>query len=117
LINALKTGKEVVVTNKNSKRDYLYVDDFVNLVKNILQDNHKSEIFNVGTGTSHSFEEVIAIIEKISKKKLNISYITDKKTFIPEIRADITKITNATKWMPIVQLEDGLRLTLQPLSS
>jgi nucleoside-diphosphate-sugar epimerase len=116
LIDALKTGKEVVVTNKNSKRDYLYIDDFVSLIKKVLQNNHKFEIFNVGTGTSHSFEEVVAIIEKISKKKLNISYNMDKKTFIPEIRADITKITNATKWTPTTQLEDGLRLTLQSLS-
>jgi UDP-glucose 4-epimerase len=117
LIDALKTGKNVVVTNKNSKRDYLYIDDFVSLVKKVLQNNYKFEIFNVGTGRSHSFEEVVKIIEKISKKKLNISYDTDKKTFIPEIRADITKITNATKWIPMTQLEDGLRSTLQSLSS
>jgi UDP-glucose 4-epimerase len=117
LIDSLKTGKRVVVTNKNSKRDYLYIDDFVSLVKKVLQNNHKFEIFNVGTGTSYSFEEVIKTIEKITKKKLNISYNTDKKTFIPEIRADITKITNATKWIPTTQLEDGLRLTLQSLSS
>ncbi|HZS73498.1 MAG TPA: NAD-dependent epimerase/dehydratase family protein [Candidatus Nitrosotalea sp.] len=117
LIDALKTNKKVIVTNKNSKRDYLYIDDFVSLVKKVLQNNYKFEIFNVGTGRSHSFEEVVKIIEKISKKKLNISYDIDKKTFIPEIRADITKITNATKWIPMTQLEDGLRSTLQPLSS
>lgn len=113
LIDALKTGKEITITNKNSKRDYLYIDDFVNLVKKVLQNNYKFEIFNIGTGTSHSFEQVIKTIEKITKKKINISYNTDKKTFIPEIRADITKITNATKWIPTTQLEDGLQLTLK----
>lgn len=114
LIDALKTDKEVIVTNKNSKRDYLYIDDFVNLVRKILQNNYKFEIFNIGTGRSYSFEEIVRIIEKISNKKLNISYSTDKRTYIPEIRADITKITNAINWTPITNLEDGLRLTLQP---
>ena len=114
LIDSLKTGEKVVVTNKSSKRDYLFIDDFVRLVEKVLQYNHKFEIFNVGTGTSHSFEEVIKTIEKMSKKKLNISYNTDKKSYIPEIRADITKITNAIDWTPITCLEDGLRLTLQP---
>lgn len=114
LIDSLKTGKRIVVANKKSKRDYLFIDDFVRLVEKILRYNQKFEIFNVGTGTAHSFEEVIKTIEKITRKKLNISYHNDMKTFIPEIRADITKITKATGWTPITRLEEGLRLTLQP---
>ena len=113
LIDSLKTGKRVVVTNKKSKRDYLFIGDFVRLVEKILQCDQKFEIFNVGTGTAHSFEEVIRAIEKIAEKKLNISYRNDMKTFIPEIRANITKISKATGWTPITCLEDGLRLTLQ----
>ena len=114
LIYSLKTGKRMVVTNKKSKRDYLFIDDFVRLVEKILQRDQKFEIFNVGSGISHSFEEVIRTIEKITKKKLNISYLNDMKTFIPEIRADIKKITKATGWTPSTSLEDGLRLALQP---
>ncbi|MHA7733106.1 NAD-dependent epimerase/dehydratase family protein [Nitrosopumilus sp. S6] len=113
LIESAKTGKRVLIVNKNSKRDFLYVDDFVDLILKIINHDWKFEIFNIGTGMSFSFEDIINKIEDITAKKLNLDYTEDKNTAINEIKADITKIQEKTNWKPKIKFEEGLRKMLR----
>jgi len=113
LINAVKTGKKITIVNKNSKRDFLYIDDFVDLILKIKDYNCKFEIFNVGTGISFSFNDVIKKIEYITSKKLNLGYLEDDKTFIGNIQADISKIKGKLNWKPKIEFEEGLKKILK----
>ena len=112
LINAVRSGKKLDIVNKDSKRDFLHVDDFVELILKTIDYNSKLEIFNVGSGLSYSFEDIITKIEKISKNKLDIHYDTDKN-FIEDIVADISKIKSKLHWEPRIKIDDGLRKTLE----
>ena len=112
LINAVRSGKKLDIVNKDSKRDFLHVDDFVELVLKTIDYNSKLEIFNVGSGLSYSFEDIITKIEKISKNKLDIHYDTDKN-FIEDIVADISKIKSKLHWEPRIKIDDGLRKTFE----
>jgi UDP-glucose 4-epimerase len=66
LINSIKTGEKITIINKDSKRDFLYIDDFVELIFEIKNYDYKFEIFNIGTNRSYSFLEIIKKVEKIS---------------------------------------------------
>ena len=112
LINAVRSGKKLDIVNKDSKRDFLHVDDFVELILKTIDYNSKLEIFNVGSGLSYSFEDIITKIEKISKNKLDIHYDTDKN-FIEDIVADISKIKSKLDWEPRIKIDDGLRKTFE----
>ena len=113
LINAVKTNEKITIVNKNSKRDFLYIDDFVDLILKIKDYNCKFEIFNVGTGISFSFYDVIKKIEYITSKKLNLDYLEDDKTFIGNIQADISKIKEKLNWKPKIEFEEGLKKMLK----
>jgi UDP-glucose 4-epimerase len=113
LVNSVKNGEKTTIENKSSRRDFLYIDDFVDLILRIKDYDSKYEIFNVGSGVSYSFEDVVNKIEKITSKKINIDYNDNKETFIPEVTADISKIKNKTDWQPRVTFDDGLRKTLE----
>jgi nucleoside-diphosphate-sugar epimerase len=113
LINALKTGREITIINKNSKRDFLFVDDFVDAVIKILDLDVRFEIFNVGSGISYSFIEIMQKMEQITGKKFHANYTDNKSEFINEIRADITKIKKHINWNPVINLEKGLRILLE----
>ncbi len=108
LFNALKKDKKLVITNKSSKRDFLYIDDFVDLILKIKDYTSKLEIFNVGSGISFSFEEIIKKIENNSSKKLKVDYEEDE-SFIEDIRADISKIKKTVNWQPKIKLDDALK--------
>jgi UDP-glucose 4-epimerase len=113
LINSVKTNQKVTIINKDSRRDLLHVDDFVDLILKIKDYNCKFEIFNVGTGISFSFNEITEKIEKITLKKLNLEYLEDKKIFIEDIKADITKIKEKLDWKPRIGIEEGLKTMLK----
>jgi len=112
LIDAVKSGNKLNIINKDSKRDFLHVDDFVDLILKIIDYNSKLEIFNVGSGLSYSFDDIIRKIEKISKTKLELCYNTDE-SFIEDIVADISKLKRELDWEPRITIDDGLRKTLE----
>ncbi len=113
LINAVKTDKKITIVNKNSKRDFLYIDDFVDLILKIKNYNCKFEIFNVGTGITFSFNDIIKKIEYITSKKLNLDYLEDDKIFIGDIQADISKIQDKLNWKPKIEFDEGLKKILK----
>lgn len=113
LINSVKTGEKVTITNKNSKRDFLHVDDFADLIVRLRDYDFKFEVFNVGAGKSYSFEDIIEKIERITSHKINIDYKDNKEIFIDDITSDISKIKNKTNWQPKIKFDDGLEKMLK----
>ena len=113
LINSVKTGKKLTIVNKNSKRDFLHVDDFVDLIVKLIDYDFKFEVFNVGAGRSYSFEDIIKKIERITSQKINIDYEENKEIFIDDITSDISKIKNKIDWQPRIKFDEGLEKMLK----
>lgn len=109
LLKSTLKKKKITVINKESKRDFLYIDDFVDVILKIKNYDFKFEIFNVGSGISHSFNEVIEKIEKITSKKINVDYKNNEEIFIKDIKADITKISKKINWKPKIKFDEGLQ--------
>ena len=112
LIESINTKEIVTITNRTSKRDFLYIDDFIELILKIKDYDFKYEIFNIGSGISYSFDEVIEIIEKSTSKKLNLEYENDKQLYIENIIADNSKITKILNWKPKLTFKEGLQKLL-----
>ena len=113
LINSVKTGEKLTIVNKNSKRDFLHVDDFVDLIVKLIDYDFKFEVFNVGAGISYSFEDIIKKIERMISQKINADYEENKEIFIDEITSDISKIKNKTNWQPRIKFDEGLEKMLK----
>ena len=109
LYRSLKNNKPIKIINKKSKRDFLFVDNLVDAILLMIDYECNYEIFNVGYGKSYSFEKVLQLFEKINEIKLDKSFETDEKTFIPKIDLDISKIKKKTGWYPKISLEEGLK--------
>ena len=111
-MNQLVQKKTVTIINRTSKRDFLYIDDFIELILKIKDHDFKYEIFNVGSGISYSFDEIIKIIEKNTLQKLNVEYKNDDQSFIENITANNSKITKILDWEPKLTFEEGLQKLL-----
>ncbi len=103
------------MSHQGTKRDFLFIDDFTNLLLKILNDFPEGyKIYNVGYGKSHSLEEIIKIIEKIVNLKIHIQYDKSiRPNDITEMVADITKVTKSFDWKPLTSIEEGLRFVLK----
>ena len=109
LLKATETNEKITIINKESKRDFLYVDDFVDVILKIIDYDSKFDIFNVGSGVSYSFRDIIKKIEDMTSKKINIEYKNDKESLIQDIKADILKLNNKINWKPKFSFEKGLQ--------
>ena len=112
IIEAIKNNSSISITNKNNKRDYLLIDDFIDVILKMIDFDCKLEIFNIGSGKSYSFVKIIQLFEKKSGKKIKRENKVSKDNNISKIQADISKITKKTGWHPKYNFEEGVEKIL-----
>tara|TARA_B100000989_G_scaffold287647_1_gene257478 strand:- start:309 stop:1313 length:1005 start_codon:yes stop_codon:yes gene_type:complete len=78
LIKNTLAGKKMTLYAKGDyKRDYLFIDDLVNLILKILKYkklNYKHYVFNVGSGNAYSVLDFLKIIKNITGIKPKVSW-------------------------------------------
>jgi UDP-glucose 4-epimerase len=115
IIKRLKRTENLKVGNLKTKRDYLYIDDLLDVFIKILTiKDYSYNILNIGTGNTCDGAEVIKLISSIKKK--NIQIIEDisllRKTDRPILCADIKKVSKILNWIPRYGLKKGLEKLL-----
>ena len=108
IIKSIKNNNQITIFNKNNKRDYLFIDDLIDAIIKLIDYKCEFEIFNIGSGKSYSFENVIKLFEKNTKKKIKRKYEKSKINNISKIQADINKIKKEIDWDPKYSLVEGL---------
>lgn len=103
--------------NGEQKRDFIYVKDLVDMCyffQETYENNEKVEngIYNIGTGTARTFNDLVEATFKAMNIKADISYvptpedIRDKYQYFTE--AKMSKLRNAGYKKPFTSLEDGV---------
>lgn len=110
---AIMDGKQPEIYGDGTQtRDFTYVKDVVQA--NILAIESKKrllgEVFNVGSGKSHSLNELVQIINRILGKNIKPKYIpVPVKNYIAVQQAYLTKINSVLGYEPKYTLEAGIK--------
>ena len=114
VIKSCLANKKFDCTNGNQLRDFLYVDDFINLILKIIQKTKiNSGIYNVGYGKPEKVNFVIKKINNlIQKGHPNFGKIKMRKDEIMCLYPNINKVKKNFKWTPKTKLAQGLKKTL-----
>ena len=89
-----KNERAIIYGDGKNLRDFIYIDDFVFYVSELLQKGIKNEILNIGSGKSYSILQVIDIIQTVTNQKLQVVYDDARPSDVHEIRLDITRLNN-----------------------
>lgn len=113
-MDMLSKGETPYITgNGNQSRDFIYVDDVVDLM--IIMANSKiyGEAFNAGSGRTTSINELYRIISFLMNKgDVEPDYVDP--VFEPyETQGDISKAKKLLGWEPKISLEEGLKRTVE----
>lgn len=101
-----------------SGRDYIYISDLINAFEKVINLNSfKSNIYNIGSGTLTTLEELVDSIQKFSSTEPCIEYLKAKQGAIHSNYLDISLSASELNWRPKVSLKEGLLLTHDYLSS
>ena len=98
-------------------RDYVYVGDVARAF--CLAATHESPtgIFNVGSGTGHSVNDLLAAIEALLARAVPRRYSRGRAFDVPVNVLDIGAATAALGWQPRVTFADGLERMLKWLQA
>jgi nucleoside-diphosphate-sugar epimerase len=109
IILQAKTG-QITLQDPKPKRDMIHIDDLIDFYLKVLSyQPSRLEIFNVGSGTSYSVQEITDIIIKKLKSDVKISFLNKQRNVeIAETRADISKAKRVLNWEPHIKIEDGI---------
>ncbi len=106
------TKKEIEIWDPYVIRDFLYVDDTIEaLIRVVEAETTAGEIINLGSGQGISSGELADMVCSMLKAKW-----FDAKKPAPvssKLIADISKIKALTGWQPKVELEEGIRKTIE----
>jgi len=97
-------------------RDYLYIDDLVELAATAgLSD--ATGVFNVGSGEGTSLNQLVAIIEGVIGRSLEVQYQPGRSFDVRRIVLDLAAARTAFGWAPAVPLVQGIARTWHRLGS
>jgi dTDP-glucose 4,6-dehydratase len=113
---ALANGEIHIGTTKTT-RDFLYVGDTVaGMLRCAEADGVEGEVFNFGSGHETSIGELIERVLAILGRDLPVSVEEDRlrppNSEVERLLADWSKAKTRLAWQPEVELDDGLRRTI-----
>ena len=110
IINQASTG-EIILDDPRPKRDFIHIYDVVEAyLKAALYESENLEVFNIGSGFSHSVEEVSNLIRSSYSKKPILKFRNiERKKEVFNVYADISKAKEILGWSPKIKLEKGLK--------
>jgi len=108
---ALKGESPVIYGDGEQTRDFIYVEDCVDAFVNAMDfANVKSDVINVGTGVSYSFNQIWEIIAKELSLDLKPKYVPNPiKNYVNDTLADIAKLKSLLKKTDFTDIESGIQ--------
>lgn len=93
-------------------RDYIYIDDLIFYVKELIKKDIKNETINVGSGVGTSINQIIEIVEEVSGVQLKRQNVPSRKDDVPKMILDTTRLHNFIKHEDC-SVKEGIRLFYQ----
>jgi len=114
-VRNIKSGNVVEVWGDGFQiRDFVYIEDLVELVELIMDDKNSTGIFNCGSGVGYSLRDIIDMIQDTSDLKFQIKFI---ESYEEKIKSNILNIEKAYEylgWHPKHELSQKLIDLLTP---
>ncbi len=97
-------------------RDYFHIDDLLRAFHVTIADrNVAAGVYNVSAGQGTSLNQLIALVERITSRRIKVRYESARDVDVQAIWLDTGKFTRATGWKPSIALEQGVGMLWQEL--
>lgn len=110
-ISKIKENKAIQVWGTGEEiRDYIYIDDFVNLFFNLFHIHDvKYTVFNIGSGCGIATIDVINAVLKEMKSDMCLEYVDVHRAIIPTNILDNSRLFSVIGKYEIASFEEGLK--------
>lgn len=117
IYKALKREKLSVYGDGSVVRDFIFIDDVIRGIQQIVNGNSDYHVFNLGSGYGISVKQVIETISRVLKTELDVEYTPARNVDVPINYLDIGRYEKAFGALNPLPLEMGIEKTADFLRS
>lgn len=110
---ALTDGMLEVYGDGSVVRDFIYIDDAIRGIRNIVNGENEVRVFNLGSGKGISVNQVIDEIRKYVRADLKVEYISGRATDVPINYLDISRYESIYGELNPINLSEGIIKTAE----
>lgn len=116
IIRQVKAGGPVRVMDLSPKRDYLHIDDLVDLLLATLKRGDSPfRVVNAGSGESHSVGEIADIIQDVAGTDFEVvDEAQPRYEELHDVRADVSRARRELGWSPRLTFRQGIESLVAP---
>jgi UDP-glucose 4-epimerase len=108
-----KNERPVIFGDGSQTRDFVYVGDVVEALLLAMKKDFECEVFNVGTGVAHSFNQVVDLLNELLGKDIKpVRKPMPIKNYVFETLADTTKAEKDLGFKAKTTLKQGIKRLL-----
>ena len=112
MLAVIRGESPVIYGDGEQSRDFTYIANVVDATLRACEAPGSSGmVINGGTGARITLNEVLKLLEKITGKKINAKYEPHRTGDIKDSQADISRARDLLGYRPIVDFDQGLKLT------
>ena len=110
-----KKSRVIKLGDLKPKRDFIFIDDVINALVQLIKKQPRNIILNVGTGKEYSAKEIVKNIESFLDYKLEIRQNKNlfRKSERLHLCASNRKIKKVLNWKPYVYIKEALNILLK----
>jgi len=111
-LRQILAGRPVVQFGDGSMvRDYVYVEDLVDMIVPLTVTEPAHEMYNLGSGTGHSVAEVLSSLRRVTGIDFAVEERPIPATFVDRVVLDTSRYRAEFGTRPLTSLDDGIRKT------
>ncbi|MEM3955591.1 MAG: NAD-dependent epimerase/dehydratase family protein [Candidatus Bathyarchaeia archaeon] len=100
----------IIYGDGTQTRDFIHVSDVVEAFMLSAERDFECEIFNVGTGVAHSFNDIVNMLNRLLGKTIKPIYKSNPiKNYVYHTLADTSKAERLLGFRARISLEDGIK--------
>ncbi|MHC1625142.1 MAG: NAD-dependent epimerase/dehydratase family protein [Methermicoccaceae archaeon] len=107
----MRDGEAPVIYGDGTQtRDFIYVGDVVEFVKLAIKKAKGCDVYNVGTGTAHSFNDVVDLLNEALGTDIEPTYVDNPiANYVKHTLADVSKSRSELGFKAGITLSDGIK--------
>lgn len=114
IVRQVREAEMIEVNDLTPKRDYIFIDDFVEAIVKAMGTRKGFDVFNIGSGVSHSVHEVVNLIKSAAGTDIPLRSVGARRVNeIMDTVADTRKARELLQWSPRWSLSDGIEAVVK----
>ncbi len=111
VLNKIKNNEPVqIFGNPDNVRDYIHLEDMCSAIESTFNNKNYFEIYNIGSGTGQSVNNILNLIENHLDQSIKKEYIDLKTNTLTDWNTlDVNKAQKELSWGPEIDIENGLK--------